>query len=134
VQEKLWDPEAQFFKVLPRPKGTRRVDVREESGYTPWYFNLPDSRTRPPPGARLWIPMDSARLSGRRPPSSEARTSGISYEGHECQWNGPSWPYSTSITLTALANLLDNYDQSTVSRNDYFDLLKTYTKSQHSAA
>ena len=30
-----------------------------------------------------------------------------------------------------MANLLDNYDQDTVSRKNYFDLLKTYAKSHH---
>jgi predicted GH43/DUF377 family glycosyl hydrolase len=130
VQEKLWDAKAQFFKVLPRGQNTRLVDVREELGYTPWYFNLPDSDK-----AAAWNQiMDT---NGFRAPfgptTAERRSPGfrISYEGHECQWNGPSWPYSTSVTLTALANLLDNYEQSTVSRNDYFDLLQTYTKSQH---
>ena len=29
VQEKLWDAEAQFFKVLPRGKGAKLSDVRE---------------------------------------------------------------------------------------------------------
>ena len=42
VQERLWDPQAQFFKVLPRGENTRWSDAREEHGYTPWYFNLPD--------------------------------------------------------------------------------------------
>ena len=42
VQTKLWDADAQFFKVLPRGEATRLVDVRELHGYTPWYFNLPD--------------------------------------------------------------------------------------------
>jgi hypothetical protein len=42
VQTKLWDKDAQFFKVLPRGDATRLVDVRELHGYTPWYFNLPD--------------------------------------------------------------------------------------------
>ncbi len=40
-------------------------------------------------------------------------------------------PFATSVTLTALANILDNYEQSVVSRKDYFDILKTYTRSQH---
>ena len=55
----------------------------------------------------------------------------LSYQGHECRWNGPSWPYSTTITLTAMANLLNNYQQDLVQRSDYFDLLKIYTKSHH---
>ncbi len=130
VQEKLWDPEAQFFEVLPRSQNTRWAGVREELGYTPWYFNLPDSDR-----SVAWSQI--ADTNGFRAPygptTAEQRSSGfrISYQGHECQWNGPSWPYATSVTLTALANLFDNYDQNVVSRNDYFDLLQTYTKSQH---
>ena len=26
---------------------------------------------------------------------------------HECKWNGPVWPYATSMCLTALANALN---------------------------
>lgn len=55
----------------------------------------------------------------------------VSYQGHECQWNGPSWPYSTAVTLTALANLLNGDEQGAITRQDYFDLLKIYTKSHH---
>ncbi|MHC4626963.1 MAG: MGH1-like glycoside hydrolase domain-containing protein, partial [Planctomycetota bacterium] len=41
VQTKLWDDNAKFFKTLPRQAETL-VDIREQHGYTPWYFNLPD--------------------------------------------------------------------------------------------
>ena len=130
VQEKLWDPEAQFFKVLPRGQNASLCETREELGYTPWYFNLPDSAK-----ASAWSQLiDTNGFSAPFGPTTAERRSSrfrISYEGHECQWNGPSWPYSTSVTLTALANLLDNYDQSAISRGDYFALLKTYAKSQH---
>ena len=34
VLEHLWDPEDQFFKVLPRNEGAEWVDVRELHGYT----------------------------------------------------------------------------------------------------
>ena len=50
---------------------------------------------------------------------------------HECWWNGPSWPFATSQTLTALGNLLCNYDQSVMTEGDYFDLLKTYANSHY---
>jgi hypothetical protein len=53
----------------------------------------------------------------------------ISYQGHECQWNGPSWPYATAITLTGLANLLNGSTQEVIGAKDYFKLLKIYTKS-----
>jgi hypothetical protein len=129
VQEKLWSAEGQFLEVLPRDQGGLR-GVREELGFTPWYFNLPDADK-----SAAWRQIKDTRgfFAPFGPTTAEQRSPQfkISYEGHECQWNGPSWPFSTSVTLTALANLLDNYEQKAVSRNDYFDLLKTYTKSQH---
>ena len=108
----------------------RLRDVREELGYTPWYFNLPDADK-----SAAWSQlMDTNGFCAPFGPTTAEQRSArfrISYQGHECQWNGPSWPFATSVTLTALANLLDNYEQSAVSRKDYFDLLKTYTRSQH---
>ena len=130
VQEKLWDPEAQFFKVLPRGANTRLSDARELHGYTPWYFDLPD-----PDKAVAWKQLVDPQgfMAPFGPTTAEQRHPkfAVSYQGHECQWNGPSWPYATAITLTALANLLNHHEQQTVSRQDYFDLLKTYTKSHH---
>jgi hypothetical protein len=38
---------------------------------------------------------------------------------------------STSITLTAMANLLQNYRQQFVSKRDYLNILQIYAKSQH---
>ncbi len=130
TQEKLWDRAAQFFKVLPRTPGATLVDVRELHGYTPWYFNLPDGdrsvawkQVMDPRG--FYAPFGLTTAEQRHPKFA------VSYQGHECQWNGPSWPFSTSITLTAMANLLTNYRQDFVHRGDYFDVLKIYTKSQH---
>lgn len=58
------------------------------------------------------------------PTTAEQRHPGfkISYQGHECQWNGPSWPMATSVTMTALANVLNNYEQDAISKQDYFCL------------
>jgi hypothetical protein len=136
VQDMLWDKAAQFFKVLPRPPGgnpatpTQLVAPRELSGYTPWYFNLPDSgyetawsQCTDPKGFQS--PFGLTTCEQRFPGFS------ISYRGHECQWNGPVWPFSTSITLTAMANLLNNYPQTVIDRNDYFNAVRTYAMSQH---
>jgi predicted GH43/DUF377 family glycosyl hydrolase len=126
METKLWDGQAQFFKTLPRGKQTL-VDVRELHGYTPWYFNMSLSgyeqawkQLMDPNG--FHAPFGPTTAEQRHPRFA------ISYEGHECQWNGPSWPYSTAVTLTAMANLLDNYEQDIVTKADYFNLLKTYTK------
>ena len=45
---------------------------------------------------------------------------------HPCLWNGPAWPYSTSVTLAALANLLNDYHQNVVTKDDYVALLKSF--------
>jgi predicted GH43/DUF377 family glycosyl hydrolase len=128
TQDKLWDPAARFFKVLPRGENTTLSDARELHGYTPWYFNLPDAdksvawkQCMDPQG--FYAPFGPTTAEQRHPKFA------ISYQGHECQWNGPSWPFSTAITLTAMANLLNNYRQDAVDRADYFNLLKIYTRS-----
>jgi hypothetical protein len=65
------------------------------------------------------------------PTTTEQNSPGfrIMYEGHECQWNGPSWPYATSVTLTAMANLINEYNQTEVTGSDYFKLLQNYAGS-----
>ena len=128
VQTKLWDADAKFYKTLPRGRGKGRVDVRELHGYTPWYFHLPD------PGQEVaWKQLMDPKgfFAPYGPTTAEQRHPRftVSYKGHECQWNGPSWPFSTAVTLTALANLLNDYKQSAVAKADYFKTLKIYTKS-----
>ena len=103
-------------------------DVRELYGYTPWYFNLPD------PGYEAgWKElMDPKGFYAKFGPTfAEQRHPGfkLSYEGHECQWNGPSWPLATCSVLTALANLLNNYEQDVIGKDAYFETLKCYTRS-----
>ena len=103
-------------------------DVRELYGYTPWYFNLPD------PGYEAgWKElMDPKGFYAKFGPTfAEQRHPEfkLSYEGHECQWNGPSWPLATCSVLTALANLLNNYDQDVIGKDAYFETLKCYTRS-----
>jgi hypothetical protein len=159
VNDKLWDKEAQFYKVLPRsrsemipsemiPPGNSAdgapkdgdkaseevslVDVRELHGYTPWYFDLPEpGKGHEVAWKQLLDPKGFKAPFG--PTSAEQRHPkfSVSYKGHECQWNGPSWPFATAITLTALANVLNDYPQDAISREDYLETLKTYTRSHH---
>ena len=128
VQTKLWDESAQFFKVLPRGTNSPLAEVRELHGLTPWYCHLPDPKysvawkqLTDPQG--FWAPFGPTTAEQRHPRFT------VSYEGHECQWNGPSWPYATAVTLTALANLLQGYPPTVVGKTDYLRLLKTYAAS-----
>jgi predicted GH43/DUF377 family glycosyl hydrolase len=130
TQEKLWDKQALFFKVVPRGEHAAPADVRELHGYTPWYFNLPDADK-----ADAWKQLMDLKgfYAPFGPTTAEQRHPkfAVSYSGHECQWNGPSWPYATSVTLTALANFLNGPEQNIVTREDYYKLLTIYAKSQH---
>ena len=129
VQEKLWNPDAGFFEVL-RDDG-RFSNVREELGFIPWMFELPDadkkfdaawSQLADPQGFRAPFGITTAE---RRSP--QFRTHG---HGH-CEWDGAVWPFATAQTLDALANVLRDYHQSAVTPRDYFDAFLTYVHSQH---
>lgn len=128
TQEHLWDAEASFFKVLTRGERSALADVRELHGYTPWYFNLPD-----PDKSSAWKQLMDKKgfCAPFGPTTAEQRHPefAVIYMRKCCQWNGSSWPFSTSVTLTALANLLNDYRQDTLTRKDYFEILKIYTRS-----
>jgi hypothetical protein len=130
VQEILWDPQAQFFKQQ-WPDGYLG-SFREEIGYVPWYFELPDknkgyeaawAQLKDPEGFLAPFGITTAE---RRAPGF--RTHG---SGHGCEWDGAVWPFSTSHTLSAMANLLDDYPQNVVTKEDYLQQLQTYAKAQH---
>jgi hypothetical protein len=132
VESQLWDESAQFFKVAPRvdvpSMPLRLAGVRELHGYTPWYFHLPEPRFAiawkqlvDPLGFRA--PFGPTTAEQRHPDFA------VAYAGHECQWNGPSWPYATAIALTALANVLNAPAEVALTRQDYFDTLRAYASS-----
>jgi len=129
VQEKLWNPKAGFFETWLETG--RFADVREQIGFTPWYFGLPEGERRYEIAWRQLMDPEvfyapyGLTTAEQRDPRFE-----IAFTGDDCQWNGPAWPFSTSITLRALANVLNNYDQDVVSKADYFSALIIYAQSQ----
>jgi predicted GH43/DUF377 family glycosyl hydrolase len=130
VLTRLWDADSAYFKTVPRGK-QRTVEVREEIGFVPWYFDLPDAGE---PYSAAWAQIKDASgfAAPFGPPTAERRDPRFDRpEKHDCLWNGPSWPYATTQTLVALANLLNDYDQDVVSTSDYFAVLKAYAKSQY---
>lgn len=128
INTRLWDEDADFFKVIPHGRDMSFSDVREEHGYTPWYFNIP-----PEDYSVAWSFLMNSKYFFAPYGITTAEQCHplftVSYEEHECRWDGPVWPFSTSITLTAMANLLNNYDQNYVSKNDYWILLSQYARS-----
>lgn len=141
VQGRLWDYNEKFFKVQSLHsvdssmsiwdfKSKNKADnVCELLGFTPWYFNLPDKGLE-----EAWKQvLDEEGFQAKYGlTTAEQRHPGfaVNYEGHECQWNGPVWPYATSIMLVAMANLLRNYDQEYINRSDYLNQLKLFASVQ----
>ncbi len=135
--DKLWDREARFFKVIPQSAWSvpghpadSLSTARELLGFIPWYFGLPPkSQGYEAAWSQLMDPNGFYAPFG--PTTAEQRNPGfrVSYEGHECQWNGPGWPFATSQTLTALANVLNDYPQEVITKGDFLETLKIYTRS-----
>ncbi|HEX4343615.1 MAG TPA: glycosyl hydrolase family 65 protein [Verrucomicrobiae bacterium] len=130
TEKALWNPDAKFFEAL-RPDGTLS-EVREELGYIPWMFELPGknagfeaawSQLMDPQG--FHAPAGIMTAERRHP---QFRSHGVG----TCEWDGAVWPFATSQTLYALANVLRDYQQNVVTAHDYFDTFSTYVHSQHS--
>ena len=127
---KLWNPDASFFET--RTESGEFAPVRENIGFTPWYFDLPPAT---PTYDAAWPQLtDPEGFQAPYGPTTVERRSPdfkLLYQGDDCQWNGPNWPFATTITLRALANTLNRTHSAQVTRKDYFDTLATYVKSQH---
>ena len=131
INEKLWDKESCFYKVIPKKEGEKCgfSPSRELLGYIPWLYDIPNKEYE-----TAWkLLFDTKAFAAAYGPTTVEQSSPgfkISYEGHECQWNGPSWPYLTSMVLTALANYMNQNDRGIISPNDYLHLLNIYSNSQ----
>jgi hypothetical protein len=136
VQDALWsEPLGHFidrYKVdTAFVKYWQPIRGRELVGYLPWTFDLADDDAK---FAGAWAHLlDKDGLGGPAglrtvEPSYEHYMQQYRYEGTapECQWNGPIWPFQTTQVLTGMANLLDHYRQSRVTRGDYMRLLRQY--------
>jgi hypothetical protein len=126
VQDKLWDAEAGFFKAQTEEDGLS--DAREAIGFIPWCFRLPDpgyeeawAQLIDPDG--FWAPCGITTAERRHP---RFRSHGVG----QCEWDGAVWPFATSQTLEALANVLRYYDQGYVTKQHYFDAVRTYAQLQ----
>lgn len=127
IRERLWNPDVGFFTTV-RTNGQRSA-VRELHGYAPWYFGMSLGEK-----ASAWDQLVDEQgfaapfglcFAERRAPGFK-----IAYEGHPCQWNGPSWPFATSITLTALAHALADNAAGSLGRATYVRLLHQYAAQQ----
>jgi hypothetical protein len=127
-EEKLWNAKDDFFEVL-KEKGDTLSNVKEEIGFIPWYFNMPDSQY-----SIAWKNLIDTKTFCAPFGITTADRSNPQFRMHgccNCEWDGAVWPFATSQTLTAMANVLNNYNQPFVADSNYFSLLQTYVESQY---
>lgn len=129
IEKKLWNPKSEFFETLTE-KDTL-AQVREAIGFIPWYFNLPQKDKG---FEKAWEQIKDEKgfsapfgltTAERRSPRFRTHGTGT------CEWDGAIWPFASSQTLTALANVLNNYDQNFVAKTDYFKQMDLYVQSQY---
>ena len=144
IGTKLWNPKDQFYEDLSpaadsgirkekrfKDPGTQLqfAGVRELIGYIPWQFYAPT-----PSHAVAWKQLfDPNGFAGKYgPTTAERRSPRFRFASDDqCTWNGPSWPYATTQTLLALANLLNGPAQSFIGKTQYYQLFANYVLSQH---
>lgn len=145
MQEELWDPDREFFFHMFRNDETKQGEDyvikartlthetgpyagcgrgREEIGYIPWMFNMPDAGYE---AAWKFLMDPEYFFSDFGPTVTERHDPMFSISANCCVWSGNSWPYATAQTLKAFANLLNHYEQEYVDKDDYYKLLKVYT-------
>jgi hypothetical protein len=145
VETNLWNNGMEHF--IDRYKADNQfvhywdfIRGRELAGYVPWAFELPDHDPKYDASWKhLLSPDELAGPYGLRTvePSYEyymrqyryVTVDGKRYE--ECQWNGPTWPFDTTLVLLATANLLNDYTQDVVHADGYVRMLKQYTREHY---
>lgn len=140
VEANLWNESFQHF--MDRYKVNNEyvhywnfIRGRELAGFAPWYFDLPADNGK---FTQAWKHLtDTTRLLGKfgfrtnEPSYQYYFTQFLYHEGKRgSQWNGPSWPFQTSIALTGMSNALNDYNQNVITKSDYLHSLRLFTK-QH---
>ena len=144
---KLWDEKRKFF--FPMFKNDENRDGyqiaagtlvyqegrfagddhgRELIGYVPWQFPMLEPNS---PYEQAWAKlMDSDGFFADFGPTTVERNDPMFLlQKSCCWWSGQSWPYASTQTLKALANVLQRSETKIVSPADYVRLLEIYASS-----
>ncbi len=130
VQTRLWNEEQGFFETRRIADG-ELAQVREAIGYIPWMFYLPDTNKD---YEKAWLQVCDEQgflapygltTAERRHPQFRSHGTG------QCEWDGAVWPFASSQTLTAMANVLNDYPQSYINDSVYFMHMNLYVESQY---
>lgn len=133
IKTHLWDGQASFYKHRARdnnPSGAL-LSTREIMGYIPWIFGMPECDSDLAAFSQLKDPQGFSSNYG--PTTAERRSRWFMYESQNCcRWNGPSWPFATAQTLTAIENVLNDCPaQNHITPEDYVAMLRRYVAIQY---
>ena len=129
IKGKLWNGGRRFFTTLSADG--KLDDVCELHGYAPFYFRMPLDGF-----AEAWRPLlsESGFFAPKGLTFPMRDTPGFNAEPdfakHECLWDGPSWPYATSIALAALYETLQSGAEIPVADGAFARLLGQYAAQQ----
>ena len=107
IESKMWDPETKFYYDLHYQTDEKAM-VRNIVGFYPWWAGI-----APHEGIEaLTDPAEFATGSGFPSVSRQSEIyepdggwRKLFFKGRNgCVWDGPSWPYTTAIALSALSN------------------------------
>lgn len=146
LHAKLWDPRRKFF--FPMSKQDEEAEGhtvkaltltyqtgkhagseygRELIGYVPWQFGMVEKGKGYEEAWKKLIDAD-AFAATYGPRTVERNDPMFLLKKSCCWWSGQSWPYATSQTLKAMANVLQGYEQTAVTPKDYAQLLGTFAR------
>lgn len=146
LHAKLWDDKRKFF--FPMYKQDEEADGhkvkaltlthqtgkhagseygRELIGYVPWQFGMVEKGKGYEEAWKKLIDAE-AFAATYGPRTVERNDPMYLLKNTCCWWSGMSWPYATSQTLKAMANVLQGYDQTAVTPKDYAQLLGTFAR------
>lgn len=132
----LWDGE--FFKAMHSEDENgnpilgavpKRRNARELIGYVPWMFSLADKGREQ---AFKYLKSKEHFLNKYGFTTAEQnheRYLFLPKSKHSCLWNGYIWPFATSQTLLAMLNLIKNYEQDIITKEDFYSALSTFASS-----
>ena len=146
MEEMLWDEKREFFLIAFKNDETLESDTvkantriyetgkfagsphgRELIGYVPWQFDMP---TAGKGYERAWkFLMNPDFFYADFGPSTVERHDPLFLlQKGCCWWSGQSWPYATTQTLKALANVLQRREQAFVTQADYVRQLAIFAR------
>lgn len=124
IIEKLWNKDECFFDEVKLDG--KKVVGKESVGFAPWSFLLMEDDES---FSKVWdYALDEKVFLSKFGLTSLEKNNPHYLQPfiHGCLWNGPVWPYTFSMILCGMANLLHDYHCHSINKENYFELIKRY--------